>query len=98
MQWVSKDVMDFMMAATPRGTFDPAEYRRLMVERIANGERGCWGVPGSIGFAKVCAKVVAEGEFDGGVVDSKEVECELGGRVMTEFLREAATHGWVVAR
>ena len=53
-------------------------------------------MPGSIGFAKVCAKVVAEGELDGGVVDSEEVECELGGMVMMEFLREAMTHGWVI--
>ena len=41
-------------------------------------------------------KVVAKGDFDGGVMDPEEVECELGGMVMTEFLREATTHGWVI--
>ena len=60
------------------------------------GERMWGGVPGSTEFTRVCAKVVVEGEFDGGKTDPEEVECELGGLIMTEYLREAATHGWVI--
>ena len=54
------------------------------------------GGTGSTELARVCAKVVAEGEFDGGETDPEEVECELGGLIMTEYLRKAAMHGWVI--
>ena len=53
-------------------------------------------MPGSAEFVTVCEKVVVEGEFNGGVVDLEEVECELGGLVMMEFLREAKMHDWVI--
>ena len=78
------------------GELRPAEYRQLMLERVTIWERGFRGVLSNMGFAKVCAKVVAEGGFEDGLVDAEDVECELGGLVMTEFLREATTHGWII--
>ena len=46
-------------------------------------------------FAKVCAKVVAEGEFQERWVLATDMEEELRGKILEVLFEETTMHGWV---